>query len=208
MTIFATEAYAPTATCDKLNCKPGVVFVKTAADLVTIGKKLQQKEQSTDQWTNDHFAVLIAPGRYAMTDSGNPYTFELGYYTQLMGVGKNRADVVVSPGVEAYNQGGYMKGSPGCGKGSTNTGNVLCDTLGGLNNFWRSLEHFTIDSSSKGADPVVLAVSQASPVRGMRFTGTNLLLCDYHTPGWNCGYTSGGFMADTIVDNAFIPGSQ
>ena len=68
------------------------------------------------------------------------------------------------------------------------------------------MERFTVNATKES--PLVVAVSQASPLRSMRFAGADLQLCDHHTHTGKCGQTSGGFMADTVVDKAVIPGSQ
>lgn len=216
--------------CTDSGCQPGVYFVSNDIDaktkaakraasmpkptigaeaLTKIGDDLQAQQQSSDQWSNNHYAILVAPGTYNM-----PHSFELGYYTQVLGVGDSMDDTILNPGVEAHNQGGFVKGAPGCinADGSWTT-NPLCKTIGGLNNFWRGVENFTMDFS-KASNVLVFAVSQASPIRSIHFQGgsNNVLLCDFHTPivdgNAPCGFTSGGFMANSKIDTALIPGSQ
>lgn len=185
--------------CTTLECKPGIKFVTNALDLMQFGESLELQHQQTMQFSNNHYAVLVAPGTYNMVESGVPRAFNLGYYTQVLGVGKSMEDVTINPGVEVYNQGG----DPDCFKDKSNP---KCLTLGGLDNFWRGIENFSVQNNATNA--LIFAVSQAAPIRSIHFKGSDVLLCDYHTYQDGCGYTSGGFMANAVVDNALLPGSQ
>ncbi|MCC2625584.1 MAG: ricin-type beta-trefoil lectin domain protein [Burkholderiales bacterium] len=190
-----------------LENKPGIIFVKDAETLMQTGKDLENQGQQNDEFSNKHYAVLVAPGKYVMTDGGNPRAFNLGYNTQVLGVGKYMDDVSINPGVEAYNLGG----NPNCFDDPTNE---HCLTKGALVNFWRGIENFSIERPN---DPrmgsLIFAVSQAAPIRSIHFISnalpdSNVLLCDWHAPGYACGYSSGGFMANSIVDGIIRPGSQ
>lgn len=202
--------------CTSSNCQSGLYLVTTAAELGKINKGLLAQDQSTDQWSNNHYALLVTPGTY-IEDSAN--IFELGYYTQVLGVGENINDVVINPGVQVHNQCGPLKGAP-LSFQTDFQHNPLCQTIGGLNNFWRGIENFAMDLSglskvNPAQTSLIFAVSQASPIRNIHVTGVpapltanGLLLCDYHAPDFACGYTSGGFMANSIIDGKFNPGSQ
>jgi hypothetical protein len=189
------------SSCTSIECKPGVIFVNNsdAAALLKASTDLEAQRQQTDQFSNNHYAVLVAPGVYNMVQDGQPRAFNLGYYTQVLGVGKSMEDVTINPGVEVYNQGG----NPDCFKDKSNP---ACKTLGGLDNFWRGIENFSIQNNASNA--LIYSVSQASPIRSIHFKGSDVLLCDYHTYQDECGYASGGFMANSIVDQALLPGSQ
>ena len=65
----------------------------------------------------------------------------------------------------------------------------------GLANFWRMVENMEI------TDDVLWAVSQASPMRRIKLD-KNLFLHE------NDGYTSGGFLADSMIDGIADHGSQ
>ena len=195
------------ANCNNISCEPGVYLIESAGELFQLSEKLIKQDQQSDQWSNNHYAVLVKPGTYNVTGSdGAPYAFNLGYYTQILGVGKSMNDTTLIPGVQAYNLGGNLKGAPSCPPGNNNP---LCTTVGGLNNFWRGIENFSMDYSNLG-HALIYAVSQAAPIRSIHFHGGSqpLLLCDYNTPGWACGFTSGGVMANSVVDGDFTPGSQ
>jgi len=196
-----------------LECKSGIYFVKNndATSLAKISKDLKAQGQQTDQFTNNRYAILVAPGTYDMNKVKNIESgaFNLGYYTQILGVGKSMEDVTITPGVEVYNQGGFLKGAPTC-ETEEKQKNPLCLTLGGLNNFWRGIENFSMNKTPiPGVDDVIrFAVSQAAPIRSIHFIGSDVLLCDYKTADWKCGSTSGGFMANSKVDLKLKPGSQ
>ena len=61
-------------------------------------------------------------------------------------------------------------------------------------NFWRAIENLSIDSN------VIWSVSQGSPLRSVHIKG-NLFLSDH-------GWSSGGFMANVIVDGSVTSGTQ
>lgn len=191
------------ASCTTSACASGAYFVTTAESLTALNNALFTQDQQTDQFTNNRYAILVPPGTYNMLESGVATPFNLGYYTQILGVGESMNAVTLNPGVDVYNQGGFLKGAPDC---LANQNNSLCLTLGGLNNFWRGVENFSMQNNVPGV--IIFAVSQASPIRSIHFEGSDVLLCDYHTASGGCGYTSGGFMANSVVDKAFIPASQ
>jgi hypothetical protein len=217
--------------CTGDGCQPGIYFVQGADGsntLKTINKSLLAQQQNTAQWTNKHYAVLVAPGTYNLAAGWSPAdttppTFELGYYTQVAGVGLDNSQTNLFPGVEVHNQCGLNQGDPVPMWGQmppqgNEPGQIgMCTKVGGLNNFWRGVENLTMDpsllpqSSNPSYGPsLLLAVSQASPLRNLHVLGTdkNLLLCDWHGSNYSCGYTSGGFMANSKVDGSFIPGAQ
>jgi hypothetical protein len=198
--------------CTGSGCTAGAYFVTNAESLTAINSALIAQNQQTAQFTNNHYAILVPPGTYNMiNESGNANAFNLGYYTQVIGVGESMDAVTINPGVEVYNQGGFLQGAPNCFISEGKNNNPLCLTLGGLNNFWRGVENFAMQNnrtSSGNSQVLIFAVSQAAPIRSIHFKGSNVLLCDYDTPNYACGYTSGGFMANSVVDETLIPGSQ
>lgn len=132
------------------------------------------KKQYMNQFGNERYAVLLKPGNYNLNTN-------LGYYTTVSGLGQNPNDVVVTGGVGAINQ---------------------SDGSGGLNNFWRGMENFTIVPTNQGQKNF-WGVSQASPMRRMNIKG-DLVLSD---PSWS-GFVSGGFIADSKIDGTLFNISQ
>ena len=145
--------------------------------------KIYQKMEA-DQFGPERYALLFKPGT-------SHISFNVGFYTQVMGLGHSPDDVDINGGVTVD-----AKWDP--------NGNAL-------DNFWRSLENFSITpsanvpfQSTKGLTRI--AVSQASPLRRLHIRG-NLEMFDWGPKG-NVGYASGGFLADSVVDGEVIPGSQ
>ena len=147
-------------------------------------------KQVDDEMGTDRYALLFKPGTYG--SATEPLIVQVGYYTEVAGLGLSPTDVVINGHVDVYNR---------ClGENDTN-----CIAL---NNFWRSLSNLTInvmglaDCRSSGT---FWAVSQAAPMRRVNVTGGNLTLMDYCTAGPQ--YASGGFIADSKAD-FIINGSQ
>jgi len=157
-----------------------IADIQAAVDAVT-------NQQLTNQFGPQRYALLFKPGTYGTVD--NPLIIQVGYYTEVAGLGINPADVVINGHVDAYNQ---------------------CDASGciALNNFWRSVSNLTINVKGLKdcrASANFWAVSQASPMRRVNVTGGNLSLMDYCTSGPQ--YASGGFIADSKT-GFVINGSQ
>jgi hypothetical protein len=151
-------------------------------------------QQVPNQFGPQRYAVLFQPGTYG--SAADPLVFQLGYYTQVSGLGATPNDVVINGAVDVFNQ---------C------SGSGPCD---GLNNFWRSLSNLTLnvhlpaqpppyapdngeDANCKNSNDL-FAVSQASPVRSVIVNGA-LILQDY----CNRGFVSGGFFANDEL-NGFV----
>ena len=185
--------------CIDGSCESGAYFIsnddgKSLFQLATKigGPQNITDEGKTNQWSTNRYALLIDSGHYEM-----PAPFKLGYYTEVLGVSQNTENTIISPGINVLNT-------------------SFSSAPGGLNNFWRGLSNLTIDSTNlrnpDGSEAGVLrfAVSQASPIRNMNFLGKDLLLCDWNTPdsGYACGYTSGGFIANSKIEKSMQLGSQ
>ena len=155
---------------------PAADIQRTATDIF--------KKMEANQFGSERYALLFKPGTYNVT-------FNVGFYTQVAGLGQNPDDVEIDGGVNVN-----AKWDP--------NGNAL-------NNFWRSLENFAVTPSSnipyqttKGITRI--AVSQAAPLRRLHVKG-ELQLFDWGPKG-NVGYASGGFLADSVVDGKVVPASQ
>ena len=148
-------------------------------------------QQISNQFGTDRYALLFLPGTYG--SSTNPLTFQVGYYTEVAGLGTSPADVVINGTLDVYNQ---------C---------FASNNCIALDNFWRSLSNLTINVTRapgagcrNGTD--FWAVSQAAPMRRVSIKGGNLSLMDYCS---NPAYASGGFIADTQTAGGTITnGSQ
>jgi hypothetical protein len=146
------------------------------------------QEQVDNEMGAQRYALLFKPGTYGTAAS--PLIFQVGYYTEVAGLGASPTDVVINGHVDVYNR---------C---LTPTNCIA------LVNFWRSLSNLTINVM--GLDGCrssgnFWAVSQAAPMRRVNITGGNLTFMDYCTAGPQ--YASGGFMADSQT-GFIVNGSQ
>ncbi|MGI8522415.1 MAG: glycosyl hydrolase family 28-related protein [Nocardioides sp.] len=140
-------------------------------------------QQVPNQFGTERYALLFKPGTYG--SAAQPLNFQVGYYTEVAGLGRNPGDVVINGSIDVYNQGGIA-----------------------LNNFWRSLSNLTINVSNPGAGCYAgefWAVSQAAPMRRVHVNG-NTTLMDYCT---SPSFASGGFIADSqFTGGNIVNGSQ
>ncbi|WP_034608718.1 hypothetical protein [Cellulomonas sp. URHD0024] len=148
-------------------------------------------------------AVYFLPGTYGTPEA--PLNVQVGYYTEVAGLGASPTDVVINGTVNVYNR---------C-LADNETSNCLA-----LTNFWRSLSNLTINVAG-GLTNVLgeakprpdwctntefWAVSQAAPLRRVNING-GLSFMDYCSDGPQ--YASGGFMADSRSNaDAVVNGSQ
>lgn len=149
-----------------------------------------QQVPDTAQFGTGRYAILFAPGTYG--SAADPLVFQVGYYTQVAGLGLTPNAVTVNGVIDVLNQ--------------CSTGHCIA-----LDNFWRSLSNLTLNVTLPSSTPVYSpssgesagclntndfwAVSQASPLRRVVVNGS-LFLFDY------CGdqnYSSGGFIADSTL---------
>ncbi|HXM59699.1 MAG TPA: hypothetical protein VN950_02515 [Terriglobales bacterium] len=144
-------------------------------------------QQLSNQFGTQRYALLFEPGTYGSTTT--PLNFQVGYYTEVAGLGQSPSEVVINGSIDVYNQ---------CTDGS-------CIALV---NFWRSLSNLTINvtNSSFGCYAGEFwAVSQAAPIRRVLVNGLATLM-DYCT---GPSYASGGFIADSeFAGSSVTSGSQ
>jgi hypothetical protein len=144
-------------------------------------------QQVPDQFGTHRYALLFKPGTYG--SASKPLNFQVGYYTDVAGLGASPNDVVINGSVFVRNQ---------CSAG-------VCLAL---TNFWRSLSNLTINVTTPGFgcyNGEFWAVSQAAPMRRVHVNGFATLM-DYCTPP---SFASGGFIADSRFDGAnIVNGSQ
>jgi hypothetical protein len=130
-------------------------------------------------FVEDCYALLFAPGTYTND-------IEVGYYTQLAGLGAKAEDVIFKD----CNYGPYC---PALRKWETIGG---CRGLS-LDTFWRAAENYKTEAK-KGQ---LWAVSQATPIRRVHVVGNMYL----HDEG---AQASGGHMANSFIDGKLFFGSQ
>ncbi|MGW6129920.1 adenylyl cyclase [Cellulomonas sp. NPDC055163] len=135
-------------------------------------------QQVDSEMGTGRYALLFEPGTYGTPEE--PLVFQVGYYTEVAGLGQSPTDVTINGHVDVYNR---------C---------LTADNCIALVNFWRSMSNLTINVAG-GQDCRAAgnfwAVSQASPMRRVNITGGSLTLMDFCTAGPQ--YASGGFIADS-----------
>src|SRR5450755_2348665 len=150
-------------------------------------------QQISNQFGTQRYALLFEPGTYG--SAADPLVFQVGYYTQVAGLGAMPQDTVINGAADVFND--------LCSGGSCNADD----------NFWRSLSNLTLtvhlpktppayapkpaDSDDAGCDNSgeFWAVSQAAPLRRVIINGS-VAFQDYCAPN---DFASGGFIADSQV---------
>ena len=158
-------------------------------------------QQVPNQFGTQRYAIFFEPGTYGSAD--DPLIFQVGYYTQVAGLGARPGDVTINGAVDVFNQ--------------CPSGGGPCE---GLNNFWRSVSNLTLNVTlpktaptyvpATGEDPgcnnafEYWAVSQAAPMRRVVMNATptqQFSLQDFCSQG----FVGGGFFADdTFTGGAVI----
>ena len=147
-------------------------------------------QQADDEMGTNRYSLLFKPGTYGTLEA--PLNFQVGYYTEVAGLGQNPTDVTINGSVDVYNR---CRPETGCFA---------------LDNFWRSLSNLTVNvvprKPAAGCPDTAMfwAASQASPMRRVNITGGTLTLMDYCTQP---SFASGGFIADSKLGDV-INGSQ
>jgi len=152
-------------------------------------------QQVSNEMGSERYSLLFKPGTYGST--ANPLVFQVGYYTEVAGLGQNPGDVTINGEINVYDR---------CGLGGGD-----CNAL---DNFWRSLSNLTINAAGSSgcyAATEMWAVSQAAPLRRVAVNGVTTLMdyCGDFTYGGS-HYASGGFMADSHITTpaSITSGSQ
>jgi len=148
-------------------------------------------QQVPNQFGTQRYALFFEPGTYGT--AADPLRFQVGYYTQVAGLGAAPDDVVINGSIDVFNQ---------ClGPGGTN-----CVAL---DNFWRSLSNLSIKLPSANSCQTAAefwAVSQAAPMRRVDVNGFTSFM-DFCSAGPQ--FASGAFVADSrFTGSTILNGSQ
>jgi hypothetical protein len=205
----ATVALAPAAAADTSLCpdanvpafgpnvcvfSPSMTQAAIQADLNAIST---QQVPIASQFDSQRYAVLFEPGTYGSSTS--PLVFQVGYYTEVAGLGAMPQDTVINGAIQVFNN-------------LCTTGTKDCNSD---DNFWRSLSNVTLNvhlpSVPAYVPPVIDAygtgcansaemwsASQAAPIRRAIINGS-VVFQDYCA---NHNFASGGFIADSKVSGA------
>lgn len=153
-------------------------------------------QQLNAEFGSGRYALFFKPGTYGTPDK--PLAIDVGYYTEVVGLGRTPNDVVINGHVNVYNR---------CLDTGTDGKPSNCIAL---DNFWRAASNMTVKvAGGEGCqkDTDFWAVSQAAPLRRMNIIG-KFSLMDYCSAGPQ--YASGGFIADSRFSgtDALVNGSQ
>ncbi len=154
-----------------------------------------QQVPVASQFDSNRYAVFFEPGTYG--SAANPLVFQVGYYTEVAGLGAMPQDTVIDGAIDVFN----------------NLCTAGTDDCNSDDNFWRSLSNLTLNvdlpsSAPSYAPPVVdpsgagcansaemWSASQADPIRRAIINGS-VVFQDYCASD---NYASGGFIADSEV---------
>jgi hypothetical protein len=154
-----------------------------------------QQVPVASQFSSQRYAVLFRPGTYG--SSGTPLVFQVGYYTQVAGLGSMPQDTVINGAIDVFNN-------------LCTAGTQDCNSD---DNFWRSLSNLTLNVDLPSSTPAYVppvqdafgagcantaemwSASQAAPIRRAIINGS-VVFQDYCA---NNNFASGGFIADSKV---------
>ena len=166
------------------NFGANVLTFDPAMSMATIQSQLSAVfgQQQNSQFGSGRYVYLFKPGQYTNLD------VNIGYYTQVIGLGPMPDDVVITGDVHS--------------DGVLANNNATC-------NFWRSCENLAVVPTGEGTNSLeanntmTWAVSQGTSLRRMHIKG-NLNLANTNSQGWS----SGGFLADSTVDSTVSSKTQ
>ena len=195
-------AQAPSSMCPGANVAafgPNVCVFNDAMSQTTIQTDLNniatQQVPVASQFDGQRYAIFFQPGTYG--SAADPLVFQVGYYTEVAGLGSMPQDTVIDGAIDVFNN--------LCTAGTSD-----CNSD---DNFWRSLSNLDLNvdlpSSPPAYAPPVLdaygagcansaeiwSASQADPIRRAIVNGS-VVFQDYCATN---NYASGGFIADSQV---------
>jgi hypothetical protein len=184
----AASPHAAGAAVDVPDFGPNVKIFDPSMSTSTIRAAVDEiaSRQLSNQFGTERDAVLFLPGSYG--SAADPLNFQVGYYTEVAGLGSSPNDVSVTGTIDSYNQ-------------------CFADGCTALVNFWRSVSNLTIDVAGKSGCQFgeFWATSQASPMRRVHVNGFATLMDFCTAPA----FASGGFIADSqFSGSTIVNGSQ
>jgi hypothetical protein len=198
----ATAGSPPASLCPGANVAafgPNVCVFNDTMSQATIQADLNsiatQQVPIASQFDSQRYAIFFEPGTYG--SAADPLVFQVGYYTEVAGLGYLPQDTVVDGAIDVFNN-LCTAGTPYCNSDV---------------NFWRSLSNLTLNVDLPSSPPAyappaldykgptcangaeMWSVSQAAPIRRAIINGSVVFQdpCSYND------YASGGFIADSEV---------
>src|SRR5580698_1315299 len=195
-------AQAPSSMCPGANVAafgPNVCVFNDTMSQTTIQTDLNniatQQVPVASQFDSQRYAIFFQPGTYG--SAADPLVFQVGYYTEVGGLGSMPQDTVIDGAIDVFNN--------LCTAGTNN-----CNSD---DNFWRSLSNLTLNVDLPSSPPAYVppaldpfgtgctnsaemwSASQAAPIRRAIINGS-VVFQDYCA---NNNFASGGFLADSQV---------
>ncbi|WP_328474853.1 discoidin domain-containing protein [Actinoplanes sp. NBC_00393] len=182
--VFGSGTTPTLPTSDTPDLGPNVRIFEPSTPASTIQSAVDQAfnaqlRSPTAQFGSQRHVFLFKPGTYGRVWAN------VGFYTTIAGLGVNPDDVTINGAINVDS--GWNYG----------------DESNATQNFWRSMENLSIVPEG-GTNR--WAVSQAAPMRRVHIKG-NLTLAPSNQDNGQ-GYSSGGYLADSIVDGVVSSGSQ
>jgi hypothetical protein len=201
----ARPAQAPSSLCPGANATsfgPNVCVFSDTMSQATIQTDLDniasQQVPVASQFSSQRYAIFFLPGSYG--SAADPLVFQVGYYTEVAGLGSLPQDTVVNGAIDVFNN--------LCTAGTSD-----CNSD---DNFWRSLSNLDLNVDLPSTPPAyappvldpygagcansaeIWSASQASPIRRAIVNG-NVVFQDYCASN---NFASGGFIADSKISGA------
>jgi len=198
----ATAGSPPASLCPGANVAafgPDVCVFSDTMSQATIQADLNdiaaQQVPVSAQFDSQRYAIFFEPGTYG--SAADPLVFQVGYYTEVAGLGYMPQDTVIDGAVDVFNN--------LCSNGNTDCNSDV--------NFWRSLSNLTLNVDLPSSPPDYVpavqesggpgcansaemwSVSQAAPIRRAIINGS-VVFQDYCASD---DYASGGFIADSEI---------
>jgi len=165
--------------CDAIDFGPNVIIFDSSMSNTFIQSQIDSVFQIQE-------ANQFGSQRYALFFKPGNYSLnaQLGFYTTILGLGTSPDAVTITGGVNSL---------------------AAWFEDNATQNFWRGVENIAIKPTVYGNN-TIWATSQGTWLRRVHVNGT-LWLFDYISPGPN-NWSSGGFIADSVVDIEVQSGSQ
>jgi hypothetical protein len=178
-----------------------------------------QQVPLSSQFNDQGYALLFEPGTYG--SSTTPLVFQVGYYTEVAGLGAVPQDTIVNGQIDAFPN--ALDSEPGPGNCYVATGQT-CYWANSTVNFWRSLSNLSLNVMALSTVPYVPAllsqsapinassdcfagstdfwsVSQATPIRSVIINGTlNFQSYCSETNYQSNNYGSGSYVANSEIN--------
>jgi hypothetical protein len=172
------------------------------------------------QFNNDGYAVLFEPGTYG--SAATPLMFQVGYYTQVAGLGAVPQDTTINGQIEVFPN-ALDSATQGQGANCFIPAGQTCYWANSTVNFWRSMSNLTLNvmgsannyvpqpitqlppigdsADCYGGSTDLWSVSQATPVRSMIINGTlNFQAFCSETNFQSNDFGSGSYVANSEIN--------